>query len=82
MPSLLLGVVALVLLLRPLGIMGAAVASVAGYSAATLALGVSLRQHDLTFAAIFRPRGADVRYVMDVAALGWDQVQRLRARIV
>ena len=74
--------IALALLLRPMGIMGAAVASVAGYSAVTTALGVSLRRHDLTFDAAFRPRGADVRYVIDVAAASWDQVRRLAAPAV
>ena len=73
---------ALALLLRPMGIMGAAVASVAGYSAVTAALGVSLRRHDLTFEAAFRPRGADVRYVLDVASASWDQVRRLAAPAV
>jgi O-antigen/teichoic acid export membrane protein len=74
--------VGLAALLHPMGIMGAAVASVAGYSAVTTALAVSMRRHDLTFDVAFRPRIADVRYVIDVAMTSWDQIQRLRARIV
>jgi len=74
--------VALASLLHPLGIMGAAIASVAGYSAVTMALGVSLRRHDLTFDTAFRPRGADVRYVIDVATASWNHVRRLAAPAV
>jgi len=74
--------VSLGILLPPLGIMGAAIASVVGYSAVTMALGVSLRRHDLSLDATFRPRSADLRYVIDVAAAGWHHVRRLGAATV
>jgi len=74
--------VGLASLLNPLGIMGAALASVAGYSAVTFALGVSLRRHDLTFDTAFRPRGADLRYVIEVATAGWNQVRHITAATV
>src|SRR5712691_6375169 len=74
--------VSLGILLPPLGIMGAAIASVVGYSAVTMALGVSLRRHDLSLDATFRPRGADLRYVIDAAAAGWHHVRRLGAATV
>src|SRR5204862_70246 len=70
--------VSLGILLRPLGIMGAAIASVIGYSVVTMALGVSLRRHDLSLDATFRPRGGDWRYVIDVAAAGRHPGARLR----
>jgi O-antigen/teichoic acid export membrane protein len=82
----LLGFVATILslgvFLPSLGIMGAAVASVAGYAVVTLALGTSLKQHDLSLGAAFRPRGADVRYVIDVATATWNHVRRLGAAAV
>jgi len=74
--------VSLGILLPPLDIMGAAIASVVGYSAVTMALGVSLRRHDLSLDATFRPRSADLRYVIDVAAAGWHHVRRLGAATV
>ena len=48
------------------GIVGAAVASVAGYAAVAMALGVSLTRQDLSFDGTFRPRVADLRYVIEV----------------
>ena len=74
--------VALAVLLSPLGILGAAVASVAGYSAVTIALGLSLRRHEMTFGTAFWPRGEDLRYVIAVVTASWNQVRGLGARAV
>ena len=60
------------------GIMGAAAASVAGYTVVALTLGLSLRRHDLSLAATFRPRLADLRYVIDVGT-AWYAVRRSAA---
>ena len=57
------------------GIMGAAAASVAGYAAVAITLGLSLRRHDLSLATTFRPRLADLRYVITVGT-AWYAVRR------
>jgi O-antigen/teichoic acid export membrane protein len=57
------------------GIMGAAASSVGGYVVVAMTLGLSLRRHDLSLAATFRPRLADLRYVITVGTT-WYAVRR------
>ena len=59
--------VSLALLLGPLKIVGAAIASVVGYSAVTAGLVVALRRHDVTLQDALRPRVADVRNIVRMA---------------
>jgi O-antigen/teichoic acid export membrane protein len=61
----------LALLLGPLGIIGAAVASVVGYAAVTVGLAVSLSRHEVALRDAFRPRAADVRNIVRMARSSW-----------
>jgi O-antigen/teichoic acid export membrane protein len=61
----------LAMLLGPLGIIGAALASVFGYSAITAGLAVALRRHDVMLRDAFRPRGVDVRNIVRMASASW-----------
>jgi hypothetical protein len=68
----LLGLIAtaasLALLLGPLRIIGAAVASVIGYAVVTAGLAVSLRRHDVTFRDAFLPGPADLSNIFRMAS--------------
>ena len=57
----------LALLLGPLGIVGAAVASVVGYAAVTAGLAMALRRHDVMLRDAFRPRAADIVNIFRMA---------------
>jgi O-antigen/teichoic acid export membrane protein len=61
----------LALLLGPLGIIGAALASVVGYSAITAGLALELRRHDLMLRDAFLPRAADLRNIARMARASW-----------
>ena len=59
---------ALALLLGPLGIIGAAIASVVGYAGVSAGLAVSLKRHGVTLDDTFRPRAADIANIFRMAA--------------
>jgi O-antigen/teichoic acid export membrane protein len=58
----------LALLLGPLRIVGAAIASVVGYAAVMGGLAVSLRRHEVTFLEAFRPGAADIVNIFRMAS--------------
>jgi O-antigen/teichoic acid export membrane protein len=63
--------VALAVLLGPLKIVGAALASVIGYAVITAGLARSLERHDVTLREVFSPRVADIWNIVRMARASW-----------